>query len=102
MNCESAQPVCFYVGPNGYDKVTSQLPCAAWLMKVVGSHHEDSDDESGTPSMTRMVVENVDHKIESLSVFCKVLTDNTRTQNKQYHIQIQSVSGVEAHSDITV
>ena len=47
--------ISFYCGPNGYDRMTSQIPCAAWLMKVVGSHDDDSDDEVSNSTMVKSI-----------------------------------------------
>lgn len=57
--------ISFYCGPNGYDRMTSQIPCAAWLMKVVGSHDDDSDDEASTSTMVKST-EKATLKVASL------------------------------------
>ncbi|CAL1142118.1 unnamed protein product [Cladocopium goreaui] len=57
--------ISFYCGPNGYDRMTSQVPCAAWLMKVVGSHDDDSDDEASTSTMVKST-EKATLKVASL------------------------------------
>lgn len=65
-NFESEQPIHFYVGPNGFDKMTSQVPCVGWLMKVVGNHKDDSDDDEPTVTSTmKMEIDKLTVKVTS-------------------------------------
>ena len=63
--------VKYYLHPSGHDKLTSEMPCAAFLMKMIPDAEPGAKGSKNAPkSILEVMTENADVKFTVASLCC--------------------------------